>query len=316
MRWGRLLGFLGVGLALHLLLVRAYVSSVSDGHKAFRNDRVFLAGPRRVDLLVVGDSHPRTAIDARALGPGCANIAVGGQDLLKSWYRASWLVERGDKDVRALLLPLDPGGFSSWHADVFAPELVWGRYVDFLAVGREQGRPLAFLSSLLKARLVPYAGELRTFNQLRTRRFSFGEDLPGGSFARFPPAERMARARNDAREHFRDQDLMHDGLRAAWDRLVGWADERGIPVVAVSFPTSAEYERWVERAGAREVVETRVARPFVAAAPDRHLWLDLHDLFHDRPDAFADSNHLNAGGRAAFSALLAEELRGRGLLGE
>ncbi|MCA9491289.1 MAG: hypothetical protein KC621_15265 [Myxococcales bacterium] len=316
MRWGRLLAFLGYGAVLHLAAVGLYDALVTSGHKALRNDRVFLAGPGDVDVLVLGDSHPRTAIDVRFLGPACASLAIGGQDLVKTWYRFHQLVEQGDKHVGTLVVGLDPSSFSAWRSDLFAPEVVWGRYVDFWELGREQGEPLRYVQPWLEAHVVPYAGELRTFNQLRTRRFGFGDDLPRGFFSALPPVERRAKALSDAKEHFKDQDLAHPPLRAAWQHLVDWADERGVSVVAVTFPTTPEYEVWVRRAGARETMESEVARPFVQADPEHHVWLDWHAAFDAHPEAFADSNHLNAAGRTVLSRRLAEELRRRGLLGE
>ena len=63
-------------------------------------------------------------------------------------------------------------------------------------------------------------------------------------------------------------------------------------------------------------MESEVARPFVQADPEHHVWLDWHAAFDAHPEAFADSNHLNAAGRTVLSRRLAEELRRRGLLGE
>jgi hypothetical protein len=306
-------GFLTVGLLVHAVLHTGYVRLVARGHKAIRADATFLArAPERIELLVCGDSHPRSDIDPTQLSDRTVNIAIGGEHFLKTWYRMRYLLDAGDRTIDALLLPLDAGSFSSWHGDNFSPEYVWGRYVDFLEVGRVRGRPWGYVGRALKADVFPYAGELRTLNQVRTKRFGFGEELPLGSFGALSPAQRRATGLQVAIDHFRDADPMDPGLRWAFDQLVGWADERDIPVVLVAFPLTRWYDKWVKRAGVRERVEQEVVAPLLAN-PD-HIYIDHHDLFGKRDELFADSHHLNALGRTLYSRHLREVLVERGVL--
>ncbi|MEQ1505503.1 MAG: hypothetical protein ABMB14_24940 [Myxococcota bacterium] len=311
--WRRVVGFLVVGLVFHLALYLPYTRIVRAGHKAVRSDRAFvLTAPREISLLVCGDSHPRTAIDPGMLGDDVVNIAIGGEHYLKTWYRMRALVERTGRTVDTLLLPLDAGSFSGWHAENFAPEFVWGRYVDFLEIGRVRGDRWDYVGRQLKASIFPYAGELRTINQLRTKRFGFGEDLPTGSFGDLSVPERRLAALTQAKEHFKDADLMDPGLRWAFDSLIRWADEHGVKVVLVAFPVTAMYDGWVQRLGIRERVQREVVDP-VTANPN-HVYLDFHDLFAGRDHLFSDPHHLNAAGRVAFSRRLRTALVDRGLL--
>lgn len=311
--WGRVAGSLAVGLALHATLYVAYVAGIAPRHKASRADAAFLeTAPREIELLICGDSHPRSNLDPTLLSDRTVNIAIGGEHYLKTWYRMRRLLEVGDRSIEALLLPLDAGSFSDWHAENFAPEYVWGQSVDFLEVGRVRGRPWDYVGRLLKATLFPYAGELRTLNQVRTKRFGFGDELPVGSFASLSVATRRAAGLQHAKDHLRDANVMDPALRWAFDQLVAWADERDIKLVLVAFPLSRWYDRWVERSGARERVEREVVAPLLAD-PD-HLYIDHHDLFGKRDDLFADSHHLNALGRTYYSRHLQEILIEKGIL--
>lgn len=313
MRWGRLLAFLSVGLVLHAVACGAYVIPVLRQHKAVRSDRAFLAAPREIDLLVVGDSHARTAILGPLVGPRVANIAFGGHDQVKTWYRTKVLVERGRKEVAALLVPLDAVSFSPWRVDVFNPELVWGRYVDWFELGRVQGRPAAYFGNFLKARFFPYAGELRTFNQLRRGRFGFGEDLPNADFSTMSPEERVDAARRAAQDHLGFEDHAHPLLRWGFESLVAWADARDIRVIGIAYPQSAEYRAFVDRTDAWEQVRTTVVEPFLASSAN-HTWLDHRETFSERPELFSDPHHLNDRGRELFSRGLSLELRRSGAL--
>jgi hypothetical protein len=301
-----------LGLALHGVLYVGY-TRVLRAHKAVRSDRWFVTtAPRSVQLLVAGDSHPRTAIDPNELGDRVVNLAIGGEHYLKTWYRMRLLVEGSRRQVSALLLPFDAASFSSWHGDNFAPEWVWGRYVDFLEVGRVRGDLWRYAGRELKAELFPYAGELRTLNQLRTRRFGFGEELPGGDFSALSLADRRASALVMAADHLKDQELVDPGLRWAFEQLLTWARERDTRVVLVSFPVTRHYWQWIERSGADRRVAEEVL-PQVQADP-RVIWLDYHDLYFDRDELFADPHHLNPRGRVRFTARLREDLVARGVL--
>jgi hypothetical protein len=237
---------------------------------------------------------------------------VGGEHYLKTWYRMRSLLDRTDKDVRALLLPFDVASFSSWHASNFAPEFVWGRYVDYLEVGRVQHDPWGAVQRLVKAKLFPYAGELRTFNQLRTRRFGFGEDLPTGNMLSMSPTERSSNGLQNAMLHLHGADPVDPSLVWAFHQLLAWAEERSIQVVLVGFPVSEEYAEWTDRTDARERVRAEVLEPLLAEG--NVTYLDHRDLFFGRAAFFADSNHLNTPGRIAFSRRLRIDLVAQGIL--
>ncbi len=298
-------------LVLHLVISLVYVRVVGRGHKVTRSDRMVLRAPAKLDLVIAGDSHPRTALAPQLLGPRVINAAVGGEHYLKTYYRLRTLVERGGKDVSALLLPVDAGSFSSWQSHNFAPEFIWGRYVDFFEVGRAHGRPLKFTGAWVKSRAVPYAGELRTLNQIRQKRFGFGVHLPNANFGAAPEFQRKRQALMASQQHFRGADPLDPALRWAFDQLVAWAEEQSIRVVFVSFPVTQLYHRWAERVGARAAVQREILDPLREAG---HLVLDHHDLYFGQDELFSDSHHLNAKGRIRYTRHVRERLRAAGMV--
>jgi hypothetical protein len=309
----RLLGFLAMGLLLHTALYLAYTRGVASGHKAIRADRAFLRqAPQQIEMLVVGDSHPRTGIDAKILGDRVVNTAIGGQHYLKMLYRVRRLIDGTGRDIDALLLPLDAASFSSWNAESFAPEYVWGRYVDFWEVGRVRGQPWSNVGRWLKARFFPYGGELRTLNQLRTKRFGFGETLPMGSFNAYSEGERNAMALATAKEHLQGAEVVDPGMKWAFQQIVAWADSKGAKVVAVSFPVSAEYDFWVSRVDAYNKTRAEILPEFLSNP--NHFYIDHHDLFAERGEFFSDPHHLNTAGRIGYSKYLRTLLVEQGVL--
>lgn len=312
MRWARALTFLGILLAVHSALSLVYARIVGPGHKASRSDQIFARGPEHIELLIAGDSHPRTALAPHHLGPRVVNAAVGGEHYVKTFYRLRTLVETTGKQVDTLLLPLDAGSFSGWHAENFAPEYIWGRYVDFLEVGRIRGEPWPYLVRWTKGRLFPYAGELRTLNQIRTKRFGFGEDLPSGNLAQRTELERRGLARTQAKEHFHGVDIIDPGLKWAFHGLLDWAEGQGIRVVLVAFPVSRDYGYWADFAGAREKVRAEIVAPLLAEG--KHDYIDTSELFWEHDELFSDPHHVNGVGRAIYSRQLQKRLVELGVL--
>jgi hypothetical protein len=298
---------------MHLAVYVVYVVALQE-HKAIRVDRTFKQlRPAHLSVLVCGDSHPRTAIDGRRLGPEVANLSIGGEHYLKTWYRMRYLLDASGTRVDTLILNLEAVSFSAWHAWNFAPEYVWGRYVDYLEVGRIRGDEWGYVPRWLKGRFFPYAGELRTLAQMRSNRFGFGEDLPTGDFSANTPGEQRRMAMEQAKIHLKGQDVVDPGLKWAFTRLVQWTKDNQVRLVVISYPVTQEYWRVVERTGAPMRVKTEIALPLAKLRPDV-LQLDYHDKFFGRNELFSDPHHLNLKGRAEFTRLLKADLAAVGVV--
>ena len=100
-RLGRVIAWCAGLLLLHLALTSAYVSVVGPRHKAARSDQLWFEAPQQLDLVFLGDSHPRSAINPKIMGPTWVNLATGGEHYTKSYYRLRTLYELQPRQVRA-----------------------------------------------------------------------------------------------------------------------------------------------------------------------------------------------------------------------
>lgn len=302
----RILAFLIPMLAVHAALSWAYMAQVGQAHRVAELDAEFLAESRPLDVLFVGDSHPMNAVHAPLLGPRASNMAVAGEHILKTRYRLPWLLDHSGRDVKTVVLPFDPHLFSARNTDRFEPEAVWGRYVDYVELGQRKRDLIGYGQKWAKAHLVPYAGELGTVQQFVQKRRAFQDEDDPSRFVAQPERAQRRPAKEAVADHLGEHDPLDPALIWAFRSLVGDLEERGIRVVLVSYPLSRGYSAEVGRLGARTQIRDQVLDPLLK----RHdlLFLDFEDLFHDHPEWFYDSDHVNAAGRRAFTRRLAAAL--------
>lgn len=309
LRW-----FVGVFL-IHCMLYAFWAAVVGPRHKATRSDELWYRAPEQLDVVFLGDSHPRSAIDPRLMGPRAVNLATGGEHYTKGYYRFKTLMERQPRQVRTLVIPLDPNGFTGWHADAFAPEFVWARYVDFLELGELRGDRWTYAKAWAKGNLFPYTGELRTLNQLRSKRFGFGEALASGRFDWYNPKTRARHAYEAAEVHFAGHSHLDPAQVQGFERLIDWAEGQGMTVVALSYPLTDAYLRALETevGNPRKTVNDAVVSRLATDHPSV-VHLDYTDFYRGQPDLFADPHHLNRRGRILFSREIRDQLVARDLL--
>ncbi len=307
----RMLAWLtGLGL-LHLLLSVAYARSLDRRHRVLVDDADVVASVDPLRVVVLGDSHPRNAV-YDALLPSAANLANGGESLVKSWYRLKWILARTDRPIGAVLIQLEPQAFDSWHADYFQPEYVYSRYVPYLELGWVRGEPLAYLARWAKARLAPYTGELRTVGEMWNRERDFRDDLEAERFSTSRSMDEWAQTR--AEWHFLGHEVDDPLQLWALDQILARLEVEGIRPIFVSYPVSAEYRSAIARMGVVEAWSAALA-PVLADHPGV-TWLDYHDVFSGRNDLFHDPDHVNRAGRQRFTRMLNDDLISLGVTPE
>lgn len=301
--------FVALGIALHALLCALFLVGVVRVHDARQMDARWLLGPRPVELMIAGDSHPRFAIEAPVLG-SAINVAVPGEHYQKSMYRVPWLLDHGTRPVRSVILPFDAASFASFKDESFQPEAVWGRYVDWAELGAHKHQRWGYGSKAAKATLAPYLGELDTVLQWLTASRHF-RDPTGGSMLKVAYFEGGAMA---AQRHFSGAEPWDPDMEWAFRRLIDDLVGRGLRVVLVRFPVTRAYAAESRRLGAdparRDALVAELGKPGVID----HL--DLEGALFGQPDLFGDGDHLNPIGKRRFSVMLAGELRRIGVLTE
>ncbi|MBX2798261.1 MAG: hypothetical protein KTR31_11345 [Myxococcales bacterium] len=303
----RAVAFVVCAAVLHVGLSLVYARTVGRAHDARRMDARWLFGPRPVAVLVAGDSHARFGVEAPLLG-SAINVAVPGEHYLKTLYRLPWLLRKGRRRVTTVLLPFDAASFSGFKTDSFEPEFVWGRYVDYLEVGRRKGDLLSYLGRWSKARLAPYAGELITSVQYvtATKHFRRGQTGPGSGLVVFENGVQAAR------RHFARGDPFDRDMVWAFRRILTGCRRAGLRVVLVRYPVTRGYARESRRLGGDPSLRDELVGEFAQEGTVDHL--DFEGLYFDQPDLFGDGDHLNVFGKRAFTTELRSALVELGVL--
>ncbi|MEZ4235766.1 MAG: SGNH/GDSL hydrolase family protein [Myxococcota bacterium] len=304
----RALAFAAGALALHVALSLLFVATICRDHDVRRMDARWLLGPRPAQVMVAGDSHPRLAVEAPVLG-AAINVAVPGEHYEKTTFRVPWLLDHGTRPVETVLLPFDAASFAAFKDDVFEPEAVWGRYVDWAELGARKHRRWDFAQRALKASLAPYVGEWPTVLQYLTASRHFRDPGEAQGVANLVHIEGGVEV---ARRHFQGADPWNDDMVWAFRRLLDDLRGRGIRVVLVRYPVSRAYFFEAQRLGVD--VAKRDALLAEVGAPGVVDHLDFERALFRTPDLFADGDHLNPAGKRQFSRILAERLRALGVL--
>lgn len=302
----RVIGFVACGLAVHVLLSVLFVRYVASDHDALRMDARWLRGPVAVDVMVAGDSHPRQAVEAPVLG-SAINVAVPGEHYLKTTFRVPWLLDHGTREVSTVLLPFDAVSFVSFKDDVFHPEVVWDRYVDWRLIGAHKGQRFQYAGKQAKAKLAPYVGEWQTLLQFFTSSRHFRAPGEVG-----PTLVRFDSGIEAARRHFSGADLWDADMVWAFRRLLDDLRGRGLRVVLVSYPVHRAYIAEARRLGVDPGRRAELLAEVLE--PGRVDHLDFEAALVRAPELFVDGDHLNIPGKRRFSKLLAERLRAMGVL--
>lgn len=305
----RMLAWASGLFALHLVMSLLALATIGRDHRALELDEAFLGSAEPLTVLVAGASHSRNAVAADLLGG--MSVAVAGEHYLKTRYRLPWLLHRSPRSVGAVILPLDAATLTSWKADNFDPEVVWGRYVPFLNLGWQRGEPLDYAGKAIAANLAPYAGQADAFGYWRAGLRAFQDEDNIERFKGQPPVWMRRWGREAADLHLKGHEPRDPGKVWAVRSLVEDLKARQVRVVLVTYPVTRAYHDTAVLHGA-DLDKTRelVADLLEPGVVD---YLDFESLYFDRDDAFYDGDHLGGKGRAHFTRVLYDELVAMGI---
>ena len=299
----RQLGLTVLALGLvHSALGWAFTTTLVPAHRVSVLDEAWRSDDTPLDVLIVGDSHARNAVEPRAFRNGLS-LAVGGEHYTKTRARMASLHQENPRDVGTILIPLDHVSLSGWKAEQFAPEAVWGQHVNFWALGRERGQWWTFAPMALKAGAFPYIGEFESAMQrwAGTRAFQ-GQ----ASTRREPPRSLRKTGVDAARAHLATHAEPNPFLLADLERLIDASLARGTKVVLVSYPMTGGYLRTAQALGVPHPATLPDVQRLLSRSNVRHL--DHSADFVGMPHLFWDGDHLNAAGRKALTTALRQEL--------
>jgi hypothetical protein len=268
---------------------------------------VLAGGDASTRVIILGDSHPASALPPSALPPGFHTAASSGDSVREAYLKLRALLDRLPA-VDTVVVQCDPHVLSSYRLAANNRFLTYyfARPRDIKAVyGRGPGALRR--AAVTAVPVLDLNNRVETIAILkehaRTLRGRARGGAPAPPWYMLPAEQRRAAALSRARQQFRDGRLEGDLLDVV-GRIVETARARGVRVVGVTYPVSPEYVEAMSSTGIESLRRAFAAVPF-------DLRLDYQAVFADRPELFFDEDHLNRAGAGEFAALLLRDLESR-----
>lgn len=274
-------------------------------------------------VLILGDSRPAFAVRHKFTGGDIYNFSFPSETYREMLLKAEYALE-AKPHIRYLVIPTDYHMLSSFYAaDKDATHLFALASAADIRSAYEFSLGELALSVLhayvpltdpaaWAAFLVVIKKDIRSLfsGKVEKRTVAITPDgnlvpTDEASWSEFSPTAKAARADRRIASHFpRSGPVVTDEMVRALDRLLLFARERGIGVIGVRFPVTAEYEtrmREVGLDGVDAVLRERNSK-FVAR-------LDYTRWSREREDFFQDADHLNSLGAEAFTRQFDADIR-------
>lgn len=251
-----------------------------------------------VSVVLLGDSHV-AEIPGELLDRGVHNLAAGGDGYREGYAKLRYLFSKPHR-VKTLLLTADYHMFGAGRVQSSNRSFV-ERYL--LTTGSDIGYEKSWLSSLFN--LVPLCNDdfvqyLKKDVREKLRRTRHRAPGPVQSWSELPEEVRQKRALETGRGDHAGVGTFKEPID--WfERILKLAQQHGIEVIAVRYPTSAGYLAQIPERG-KQIVDAELRRIGAPAV------IDLGHAFAD-PGYFADEDHVNSRGAAALLCLLEERTR-------
>jgi hypothetical protein len=295
--WQQLAFKAAIGVLLFALanVLVFYSSGFFQRERHYHQTVTALVNRPEVSVVLLGDSHV-AEIPAELLDQGVHNLAAGGDGYREGYAKLRYLFSK-PHHVKTLLLTADYHMFGAGRVQSSNRSFV-ERYL--LATGSDIGYEKNRLSSLFN--LVPLFNDdfVQYFKKdvrQKLRRTRDRVHAPAQPWPELSAEVRQQRALETGRGD-------HAGVGAFkepidwFERILKLAQQHGIEVIAVRYPTSAGYLAQVPEGG-KKIVDAELARVGAPAV------IDLGHAFAD-PGYFADEDHVNGRGAAALLCLLEE----------
>jgi len=301
--------FTAVFLVFNSLCNELYYQLVTSKTDIASVDRDFRKWAGVTDILVLGDSQPRTSVDPDILENSYI-YAFPGENYIQTYYKLKYFLEKEGLDFKLILLPIDLHSFSSFKTDRIGDHSFWKRYIDYIELGKVKGDLLDYLLFRLEGEFAYLGGIDATLEYIRSYPVKLETDrgFRGWKGVLTDKTENEIRqlAKQRAEHHFAGYDYLDKDLFAYFLRTLDLCKQHNIPIVLVRYPITQLY--YTEAAALIPV--DRLYEQIYAGLDDfgEIPILDYHDLYWDRPELFMDPNHLNVTGAKQFTTLLREDL--------
>ncbi len=287
-----------------------FSTHILRGSLVFREDAQFQAYPDTMKHLLLGTSHVKNSLNPGIIG-NSFNYAHGAENTIQTYHKLKYILNRSDRtdQIETVVLPLDLATFLSTREDIFSPTAYWVKYIDFIKLGWEKGKPLTYASKPIEARLFSFFknGQFmidyvqKKIGIEKPSKLIHGHKPRFGDFSK--TADRVKEARHQAGIYFRK-----DAVNIAPEMVQYYADAvdlalaHGKQVVLIKFPLTREYVEtamtfFPDGPADNDIFERWKENPNVRI-------FDFRSLYFDQNSLFDNSDHLNHKGAAQFSSLV------------
>ena len=316
----KLLVFIALVLGINIILSQIFITSVMAKSEIYRRDKFFNEHPDPVNILVMGNSRSRSAIDPQILEHSF-NWSTPRENIIQTYYKLKYALEKHPRaaEIELVVLPLDISSFFNMlnHHD-FSPLFYWRKYIDFAEFGAWEGESLKYRFNATRAWLFPTFGNgryiLDYFNWVFIRK---GQTLtrPDGHT---PHPERLTDLENRdvkvkdlIQTYFRTPDI-YSPENVYWlEKCLQICAENNREVILFKAPLAAEYTDELNSYIPIDSTYSQILESL--ASYDNFLVFDGAEELQST-DLFYNFGHLNAQGATIFSGMLNDFVKQNHLL--
>lgn len=298
----RLIVFMFAFLVMLSLLNSYFLKLVLAQTAVQRSDNQFKEYASSTKILFLGDSHSRNAIDPELI-PHSFNYAFSGENYIQTYYKLKYVLDN-NKDIKAVILPLDLHSFFIEMAESSKNEWFWKKYIDYLELSRNDQR-VSYVQKMIISQfpVIDNGGEF--LNNLKGGQklsiLSKGYSIENDNFAYVN--DKTENAKNRVSLQLNGKGVLDNVLLMYFEKTLEYARLKGVKVYLVKFPISKEYHS-VMMDAVEEENDYSSKIDTVLQEHKEATVLDFQNIYFDRPDFFHNSDHLNRDGSLDFTKKL------------
>lgn len=282
-----------------------------------------------LNVAFFGSSHTQFGVNPAYI-PNSYNFGSPGKNYVNSFYRLSWLKDKGLK-VHTAVFEIDMVIFTTTVSDKIEP--LDGNLIEVL---NKNNTELINFTSIRKTcfstnefepkrntverivKCIPVIGHGANFfliNQSKSvqqsSQSSLGWNNASGDFSRYTKEERMTMARNyrDFREKSTAENLIPKN--SSWSFFLKSLDmaKDESKIVLIIYPVSKEYDMDIHLLNISKKMYYNYIITQIKAKGVNYVLLDYYDIFFENPEYFDNAEHLNIKGANVFSKMLYQDLK-------
>lgn len=319
--------FLGILAGLNFLVAEVYTSAVLGVSRAAQQAKYYIGEAREngCDILVLGDSHPGSAIRPEFFERQVTKWSGGAESYFKVYYKLRHVITEIDTP-EIVVIPLDLHSFRMGRkCDKLneGNDYFWVKYMDYMEFGRITNSTGLLIKKYLRGHIFPYLGGSPWIYQWICK------DMKGAGarmFAPLSPRKKVAKkqiklkkiqakkrkgwekaARKQANYHFYKRKPVERVLRIYFIKILDLCQKENIPVLLVKYPVDKAYYEQIENMYFKPAAFYREVETFLHGRKNIHM-LDLQKIFFSRPGYMYDAHHVTYHGAAVVSVKVSTEI--------